>query len=150
MTGTEDCSNDISSNTTFSLAANCPTILANPPLNTLNCGASTIISGLSSSDVMLILVPDVVVSSGVGYVVLFEDSVAEVLSETMLVDDFSDVVASDESSTVLDFEIVKVLEGICKLLECDNDNNAEVVPLPDVRVVAVEIIEMFGVVLDEG
>ena len=150
------------------MAANCPTILATP-LNTLIRGASSIISGLSSSDVMLILVPDVVVleyssvtdvasklvvvSSGVGYVILFVVSVVEVLSEcgeTILVDDFSDVVESDESSTVLDFEIVEVLDGICKLLECDNDDNAEVIPLPDVPVVSVEIIEMLGVVLDEG
>ena len=113
---------------------------------------------------MLILVPDVVVLENpsvtdiasklvVGYVILFVVSVAEVLSEcgeTILVDDFSDVVESDESSTVLDFEIVEVLDGICKLLECDNDDNAEVIPLPDVPVVSVEIIEMLGVVLDEG
>ena len=70
--------------------------------------------------------------------------------KAILVDDFSDVVESDESSTVLDFEIVEVLDGICKLLECDNDDNAEVIPLPDVPVVSVEIIEMLGVVLDEG
>ena len=115
---------------------------------------------------MLILVPDVVVleySSVTGVasklavvssdVVVCVESVVEVLSEsceTILVDDFSDVVATDESSTVLDFEIVEVLDGICKLLECDNDKNAEVIPMPDVPVVSVEIIEMLGVVLDEG